>query len=87
MLSGALGVPRESIYEKVTNAFILERSSMSTLPFAIDDPSQTPTKGSDLNELIVDLYNKGKSASLRKETTPRSLPLVATNYRLKAEER
>ena len=60
---------------------------MTTLPFGIDDPAAAPRKGRDLNEIVVDLYNKGRSASMRRECTPKSLPLIATNYKLKAEER
>ena len=61
---------------------------MSTLPFGIDDPNEKPTKGSDLSDILVDLYNQGKQASLRRGTLiPKSVPLVATNYKLKQEER
>ena len=82
-----LGVPKESVYEQFTNGFVLERSAVGTLPFAIDDPASKPSRGRDLNEIVVDLFNKGKSASLRRETTPKSVPIVATNYKLKSEER
>ena len=60
---------------------------MTTLPFGIDDPAATPRKGRDMNEIVVDLYNKGRSVSMQRECTPKSLLLVATNYKLKAEER
>ena len=61
---------------------------MSTLPFAIDDPNAKPTKGSDINEMVVDLYNQGKSATATKHAViPKSLPLITTNYDLKQEER
>ena len=83
----SVGVPADSIYENFTNIFILQRSSASTLPFAIDNPASTPTKGKDLNEIVIDLFNKGKSASMRRECTPKSLPIVASNYNLKPEER
>ena len=59
------GLSREATYEKVTNAFILERASVSTLPFAINDPTKVPTKQNDLSEVVVDLYNGGRTASLR----------------------
>lgn len=61
---------------------------MSTLPFAIDDPGQKPTKGSDLNEIVVDLYNRWKIASMRRGSAiPMSVPVIATNYTLSQEER
>ena len=59
---------------------------MNTLPFGIDDPASSPSKGRDLNEVVVDIFNKGKSVSLRREVTPKSVPIVATNYKLKSEE-
>lgn len=83
-----VGLSREATYEKVTNAFILERASASSLPFAIDDPSKVPTKQNDLSEVVVDLYNGGRTASLRRgAAAAKSLPLVALNYSLKKEER
>ena len=60
---------------------------MSTLPFGIDVPASSPSKGRDLNEVVVEIFNKGKSVSLRREVTPKSVPIVATNYKLKSEER
>ena len=76
------------MYEKFTNTFILERATVSTLQFGIDDPSQKPSKGSDINDVIVDIYNRGKIASMRRgSAVPISVPLVATNYSLWQEER
>ena len=48
------GLPREAMYEWVTNAFILERASASTLPFAVDDFAVS-NKQYNLNDVIVDL--------------------------------
>lgn len=76
------------MYEKFTSCFLLQRASISTLPFGIDDPANKPTKGNDLSDDLVDLYNKGKTGSLGRTTVePKSVPLVTTNYRLKQEER
>ena len=64
-----LGMPRSAIYEKVTNAFVLERASASSMPFAIiNDPTKTPNKGCDLSDVIVELYNGGKYANVRSGT-------------------
>lgn len=53
------------------------------MPFAIDDPSKQPTKGSNLNEVVVDIYNHGKTGTLRKgSVVPLSAPVIATNYGL-----
>lgn len=85
---GPVGTPKEATYEKFTNAFILEWASVSTLPFGIDDPAEKPSKGSDLCDIVVDLYNCGKTATLRRgAVVPKSMPLVATNYQLRQEER
>ena len=82
-----LGIPKDAVYEKFTNAFVLERASVSALPFAIDDPSEKRSKGSYINEVIVDL-NRGKMASMiRGSLLPKSLPIVVTNYKLQQEER
>ena len=79
---------RDAIYEKFTNCFILERAAASTLPFGIDDPNDKSNKGSNLNEILVDLYNQGKTGSLRRTTLiPKSIPIVATNYKLNQDER
>ena len=40
-----LGMARDSVYEKFTNIIILERASVSTLPFAIDKSGPETSKG------------------------------------------
>lgn len=75
------------MYVKGSNAFFLERSAISSLPYAIDDP---PKSGNsvDVNELIMDLFNTCKNANLRRGSLiPESVPIIATNYSLKDEER
>ncbi len=82
------GVGKDSILEGFTNIYILERASVSTIPFAIDDPLEKPSKASDLNELIADLYNRESSGSMRRGSiTPISSPLIATNYSVSKGER
>lgn len=67
------------MYEKFTSCFLMQRASISTLPFGIDDPSSKPAKGSDLSEVLVELYNKGKQGSSgRSSVEPKSIPLVTT---------
>ena len=76
-----------AIYERGTNAFFLERASLSSLPFGIDDPPQG-SKGNDISDLIVDLYQGGKTANLRKGSLlPKSVPLVASNFSIRTEAR
>lgn len=80
-------LPREASYECVTNAFILERASVSTLPFAVDDPSAVLNKQYNVSDVIVDLYNGGRTASMRKGVTcATSLPIVAINHSLPQDE-
>ena len=82
------GLGKDSIYENFTNSFVLERASVSTLPFGIDDPSRKPAKGCNLNELVVDFYNRGVTGTLRKgSVVPLSAPILATNYELSEEDR
>ncbi len=85
-----IGSTQSSMYVKGSNAFFLERSSLSSLPYAIDDPPKATSKGSsvDINSLIVDLFNGCQTANLRSgPLKPLSIPLVASNYNLKKEER
>ena len=83
-----VGISGEAIYERVTNAFIMERTSVSTLPFGIDDPSADSSKQYNLSEVIVDLYNGGRTANSKKGVTNAvSLPLVAINHSLPQDER
>lgn len=58
------------------------------MPFAIDDPSKRPAKGSDINEVVVDIYNHGKTGTLRKNSyLPLGAPVIATNYDLNNDDR
>ena len=78
------------LYVKGSNAFFLERASASSLPFAIDDPPKQTSRNTsvDVSDLIIDLYNGGKTANLRKGALkPKSAPLVATNFDIKSDER
>lgn len=77
---------QESIYERGTNAFFLDRSSQSSLPFVIDDP-QVSSKGSNVNELIVDLYSGHKVSTMQKQAIPASGAIIATNFPLKNQQR
>ena len=78
-----------SAYESGTNAFFLERAALSSLPFPVDDPPQASSKaGGGISDLIVDLYQGGKTANLRKGAlAPRSIPVVASNFDLSKEQR
>ena len=73
-----------SIYVEGTNAFFLERSSLSSLPFALDDPPKS-AKGSDLSEIVVDLYNGCKTVNLKALFNPclHHLWLLTTVFRKK----
>lgn len=76
------------MYVKGTTAFFVERSSLSSLPYAIDDPPKTARNSVDINDLIVDLYNGCKTANLKSGSTkPVSIPLIATNYNIQQDAR
>ena len=80
------GCHESAYYVKGTNAFFLERSASSTLPYGIDDPQSSNRL--DLPELIVDLYDAAKSANAVKGSKkPKSTPVVATNWKLQDDER
>lgn len=81
-------------YVKGTNASFLERASESTLPFVVDDPNLQGSKGStkanflDVHEIVVDLYNGAKTANaLKGSRTPRSVPLIASNFNIQHNSR
>ena len=76
-------------YVKGTQAFFRQRAAMSTLPFGIDDPPQVSRNSNlDINDLIIDLYNGGKTADLKRGSVkPYSLPVIATNFPLKPDDR
>lgn len=86
------GATESSYFVKGTNAFFLDRSAESTLPYGIDDPN-LKGKGSktnflDLQELIVDLYNGAKSVNAVKGSKkPHSAPVISTNFDLKGDKR
>uniref|UniRef100_A0A1X7UDQ1 Uncharacterized protein n=1 Tax=Amphimedon queenslandica TaxID=400682 RepID=A0A1X7UDQ1_AMPQE len=49
---------------------------------------QRTIAGNDLNDIIVDLYNKNPSATFnRGSRQPRSIPIISTNFCLRQEER
>ena len=82
-----IGSTVSSYYVKGTNAYFIDRSAESTLPYGIDDPLLKGTAASsktnclDLKEVIVDLYNGAKSANATEGSkTPLSVPFVATNF-------
>ena len=62
---------------------MLERATISFLPFAIDDPPMTKSGSSlDINDLIVDLYNGCNwTANLRKGSlVPHSILIIAPTF-------
>lgn len=78
---------KQGIYERGTNAFFLERASVSTFPYSIDDPPK-PSKGNDISDLIVDCFSGTKTANMRKGAlTPLSIPLIASNFPIRSEDR
>jgi hypothetical protein len=66
----------------------MERASVSTMPFAVDDPAAETSKQYNLSEALVDLYNGGRRANSNKGVTNAlSIPLVAINHSLHHDER
>ena len=76
-----------AIYERGTNAFFLERACCHPSHLELMTPPQG-SKGNDISDLIVDLYQGGKTANLRKGSLlPKSVPLVASNFSIRTEAR
>ena len=80
---------RHNIYVKGTNAFFLERASLSSLPFAIDNlPKAGKSGGTEISDLVVDPFNGCKIANLKAGSLlPLSTEIVATNFDQRKEER
>ena len=78
------GCSHNGIFSKGTNAGMLERSSRSTLPYGIDDPSKARgcrTNQLDIGELCVDLYNGQKTINLRSgASNPAGTAIIVTNF-------
>lgn len=87
------GSTESAYFVKGTNAFFLDRSAESTLPYGIDDPNLKKSGASksnflDFNELVIDLYNGAKSANaLKGSKKPHSAPIIATNFDLNDDSR
>lgn len=83
------GCANNNVFVKGTNRGFLERSSMSTLPYGIDDPKRRSKSNQlDLCELAVDLYNGSPTTNYSTGIlVPISIPLVATNFNSETEER
>ncbi len=75
-------------FAKGTNAIFLERSSVSSLPYGIDDPAlgggrkgKTKSNVLGVGELIIDLYNGARSGNMKTGCVkPRSVPIIATSF-------
>lgn len=86
------GCSNNNMFVKGTNRGFLERSSISTLPFGIDDPGHGKGKSRannlDIPELVVDLYNGAPTTNFTTGIlVPMSLPVVATNFDTDASSR
>ena len=86
------GCSNNNMFVKGTNRGFLERSSMSSIPYGIDDPKLGKSKSKanqlDIAELAVDLFNGSPTANYNTGVlNPLSLPLIATNFDADTEER
>ena len=75
-------------YVSGSTAFFLERSALSTLPFGIDDPPEPNSKSTlKPSDVIVSIYNGAKTANMKRNLTPRSCPVFASNYDISKDAR
>jgi hypothetical protein len=79
------GCSNNNLFVKGTNRGFLERSSISSLPYAIEDPANKKSKSKanciDIEELSVDLYNGSPTTNYNSGILrPLSIPLIATNF-------
>ena len=74
----------KNLYNSCSKAYCLQRSSISTIPFGIDDPN-LPT---DIGDLIICLYNGTLSANVcQGGLQPLSCPIYCTNFTFGNNER
>lgn len=86
------GCANNNMFVKGTKRGFLERSSISALPFGIDDPGHAKGKSRanylDIPELVVDLYNGAPTTNFNTGIlVPMSLPVIATNFDTDASSR
>ena len=74
----------KNLYNSCTRAYLLQRCSVSTIPFAIDDPNIA----GDIGDIIMSLYNGTLSANLAQGGLhPLSCPLYCANFDFGSNER
>ena len=44
--------------------FLMERASLSSLPFGVDDPAKDTSQATDISNLIIEIFNEGKTSNL-----------------------
>ncbi len=85
-----VGLNDNGIHGKLTQALVLERSSVSSIPFVIDDPPKSSSKYNtiDVNDVIVDCYNGLMSGNVKSGVAkPLSSAMISTNFDIKADAR
>ena len=68
----------------------MERASLSTLPFGVENAARETSRGADISNLIVESFNGGKTYnSWKGSSKPLTAPLihVAANFDLQKEPR
>ena len=78
------------IHGKMTQALVHERSSISSIPYVIDDPPKSSSKYNtiDMNDVIVDSFNGLMSGNVKSGSAkPVSCAMISTNYDVKSEAR
>ena len=67
----------KNLYNSCSKAYCLQRSSISTIPFGIDDPNLA----SDIGDVIICLYNGTLSANIcQGGLKPLSCPIYCANF-------
>ena len=78
------------MHGKMTQALVHERSSVSSIPFVIDDPPKSSSRYNtvDINDVIVDSYNGLMSGNAKSGCArPMSSAMISTNYDIKSDAR
>ena len=84
------GLMDNAMHGKVTQALVHERSSVSSIPYVIDNPPKSASRYNsiDINDVIVDSYNGLMSGNVKSGcTAPMSSVMISPYFDIKSEAR
>lgn len=88
MALSLMGIDESCKYVSGSIAFFLEKCCSSTLPFGIDDPPKPNSKATlDPADVIISVFNRGKTSNMKTKINPISIPIFASNFNISSDRR